>query len=323
MKKTFALAGMLLCAACGGEPVIGTPNEPVDTTDLCISTACGELFGIATIPDAENLLITPEGRVFVSGGENVYEILLEGSAFTADKLYVGSCNFTGLARIKNTLYAACADGGLFAASLSASPLELARIHELSGMGLPNGMTDGPDHCLYITDGPLSTTALPSPQIVRACPDAAAPQVIATQEVWMNLLPDAPNGITRVGYDFYITDTTALGAQGRVRHIPMDMDFLPEGIETIYTTNSILDDLSAYGESLLLTDYLSGTLLQINRRGEIIQEGVLGTHTSPSSITVAGPPVFQAGDVLVTEKGVLGDTTTDFGNRLTLIRRAIP
>ncbi len=323
MKKTFALAGTLLCAACGGEPVIGSPNEPVDTTDICISTSCGELFTIARIPDAENLLITPEGRVFVSGGDNVYEIGLETSAFTADKLYIGSCNFTGLAQLRNTLYGACADGGLFAASLNAARPNLVRIHELAGMGLPNGMTDGPDQCLYITDGPLSTTALPSPQIVRVCPDASAPQVIASQEVWMNLLPDAPNGITRVGYDFYLTDTTLAGVQGRVRHIPMDIDFQPEGIETIYSSNTILDDLSAYGESLLLTDYLTGTLLQINFSGEVIQEGAVGSHNSPSSVLAAGPPLFAEGDVLVTEKGLLGDTDSELGNRLTLLRRAIP
>ncbi len=323
MKKTFALAGTLLLAACGGEPVVGAPDTPVDPADICISTACGELFTIAPIPDAENILVTPGGRIFVSGGANVYEIKVEGVSFRADPLYVGSCNFTGLARVHDTLYAACGDGGLFAGALSDDPVELTRIHELEGMSLPNGMTDGPDHCLYITDGPLSLSALPSPQIVRVCPRASAPMMIESQEVWLNLLPDAPNGITRIGYDFYITDTTLLGLQGRVRHIPMDEQFQPGEIETIYDAPTILDDLSSYGESLLVTDYIGGALFQINLEGELIQEGVVGSHTSPSSVHVVGAPLFDPGQVLVTEKGILGDLDTEFGNTLTLIKRAIP
>ncbi len=323
MKKTLALAGTLLLAACGGEPVVGVPSNPVDPTDVCISTACGDVYAIATIPDAENLLLTPSGRVFVSGGLNVYEIDIQGNSYRAKPLYVGSCNFTGLARVHDTLYATCADGGLFAAPLGSPVMELIRIYDLQNMSLPNGMTDGPDHCLYITDGPLSLTAVPNPQIVRACPDTSAPLEITSQEVWLNLLPDAPNGITRIGYDFYITDTTAIGAQGRVRHIEMDSLFRPLGIETIYNATTILDDLTSYGDTLLVTDYLIGNLFQINLSGEILQEGVVGTHASPSSVLVVGPPLFDAGDILVTEKGLLGDTETDLGNDLVLLKRSVP
>lgn len=323
MKKILALAGTLLLAACGGEAVVGAPSNPVDPTDVCISTACGNLFAIATIPDAENLLTTPGGRVFVSGGTNVYEIDIQGSSYQAKALYVGSCNFTGLARIHDTLYATCADGGLFAAPLGSPVMELIRIYELQNMSLPNGMTDGPDRCLYITDGPLSLTAVPNPQIMRVCPDTSSPMEITSQEVWMNLLPDTPNGITRIGYDFYITDTTAIGLQGRVRHIEMDSLFRPVRTETIYNATTILDDLSSYGDSLLVTNYLAGNLFQINLSGELLQEGVVGTLASPSSVLVVGPPLFDSGDVLVTEKGLLGDTNTDLGNNLILLKRSVP
>lgn len=323
MKKSIALLGALLLFACGGEPVVGVPDNPINPTDICISSTCGETFAIADIPDAENLLITDSGRIFVSGGTNVFELGIEGVNYKALALYLGSCNFTGLAVVHETLYAACGDGGLFAGRLNTLQPELIRIHELDGMGLPNGMTDGPDNCLYITDGPLSTTSLPTPQIVRVCPNPSAPLEILSQEVWLDLLPDAPNGITRIGNTLYITDTTLVGVQGRVRRITMDDSFRPVEIETIYNTTSILDDLSSYGSSLLVTDYLAGNLFQISLQGEILQEGVVSTHASPSSVLVVGPPLFRVGDVLLTEKGMLGDTETDFGNKLVLLKRAFP
>lgn len=318
--RTIAFAGICLLAACGGTPS-GTDN-PDPTTPaaaVCISGNCGGVFQIASIPDAENLLISG-GRIFVTGGLNVYELAIESQSYIAHPTSVEECNFTGLAITDGYLYAACGDGGLYAGTLASSPMRMERIHELTGMGLPNGMTDGPDGCLYITDGPLSTTSLPTPQIVRACPDPASPTTI-THTVWVDgSQVTAPNGITRIGNNFYITDVVLLGLESQVVRISFEDDGSAGPLDTVYSALTVLDDLSAHGNSLLVTDYLGGSLFQIDLQGNVLQESEAGEFSSPSSVLAVGPPLFFDGDVLLTEKGLIGDTSTTLGNRLTLIRR---
>lgn len=318
--RITAFAFACAITACSGDPT-GTPNPPPATpaADICISGNCGRILPITEIPDAENLL-EHDGRIFVSGGENVYEISIESQNFVAKPASVENCNFTGLAVTDGYLYAACGDGGLYAGTLNQSPIRVTRIHELTGMSLPNGMSDGPDGCLYIADGPASASALPTPQIVRACPDPADPTSI-THDVWVNATQvTAPNGLVRMGNDFYITDIALQGLESRVVRIPFENDGSAGPTETIYSVLSVLDDLSVHGSSLLVTDYFGGSLLQIDLRGNVVQRSEAGEFLSPSSVLAVGAPLFRDGDVLLTEKGILGDTASNIGNRLTLIRR---
>ena len=99
MRRLICLLPLLL-AACGSESDIPASLAP-DTAPimpLCVSNACGQVIDIATIPDAENTLTTPDGRVFVSGGTGVFEILRSGDAYTAAPINDAACNFTGLAQ---------------------------------------------------------------------------------------------------------------------------------------------------------------------------------------------------------------------------------
>src|SRR3546814_20318344 len=76
---------------------------------LCVDNQCGEKTVLLTIPSAENILFADDGRLFVSGGSNVFEITRDDDAYTATALYDGSCNFTGMAIVGEALYAACFD----------------------------------------------------------------------------------------------------------------------------------------------------------------------------------------------------------------------
>src|SRR3546814_2683894 len=76
------------------------------------------------------------------------------------------------------LYAACFDGQLYAAQLDAHPA-LQPIHDL-GLGAPNGLAAGPDGTLFISNGPLATTALPNPKIVRLTLDPNDPFSVTEQ-----------------------------------------------------------------------------------------------------------------------------------------------
>ena len=73
----LGLGAALVLAACGSDN--GSPAEAQDTSvSLCVASDCGELLTLAAVPDAENLLFTPDGRLFVSGGTNVFEVVRDG-----------------------------------------------------------------------------------------------------------------------------------------------------------------------------------------------------------------------------------------------------
>src|SRR3546814_3908012 len=69
---------------------------------LCVDNQCGEKTVLLTIPSAENILFADDGRLFVSGGSNVFEITRDDDAYTATALYDGSCNFTGMRSEEHT-----------------------------------------------------------------------------------------------------------------------------------------------------------------------------------------------------------------------------
>ena len=137
LGAVFAAVGV---SACGGGSEGPDGNAAtVDPATLCVSSSCGEKTRLLTIPNAENTLFTPDGRLFVSGGSNVYEIGRDTSGWQAAPLYDGSCNFTGLAQRGQTLYAACEDGRLYAATVGVGRPKLAPIYAFAAVTAPNGV----------------------------------------------------------------------------------------------------------------------------------------------------------------------------------------
>ncbi len=284
----------------------GNANEA-----LCVASDCGEVIEIATIPDAENIHFTPQGRLFVTGGSNVYEITRTGElAFTATPLAVETCGFTGMAQRGEFLYVVCGDGRLFGAELTATPV-VEPIFQMEGMCIANGTALGPDGNLYIVDEPLDPSCLPAdPKIARLTVDPANPALILGQETWLQgspagLLPFGgdttmrfPNGLAVLGKRFFATDG------GSVFYADLLEDGSAGPVTPIYFDATAHDDLSVAGESLLVTDFFGGRIFQLSLSGELLQETLPLTFDSPSSVQLARPPMFRADDILVTEKGLL-------------------
>lgn len=314
------LAAAIL-AACGND-TRSPPAASVRADSLCVADACGHIIDIAAVPDAENTLVTPDGRVFVSGGTGVFEIVAAGSGYAAQPIHDEACNFTGLALRGDVLYANCFSGSLYATRLSATP-RLQKIHDY-GLAATNGLAAGPDGALYLTNGPLATSALPDPRIVRVWPDATDPFRIALQEDWVTDGLFAPNGIAIRGREVLVTDSTALPpVLGRIEGISIAPDGSPGARRQVASFNSIPDDLSVVGDSLLVALYTQGSVALIGPDGVIRQQtGPLGL-SFPSSVRLAPSPLFQAGDLLITQKGIIGDTYTPYGNRLSILRRNAP
>lgn len=181
---------MAALLACGGQSPqgTGTPSNnnatPNDNTaeprQLCASNNCGSKTALLSIPDAENILLTPEGRLFVTGGTNVFEIVDTGGDLEAIPLTTGGGNFTGLAQRGNTLYANEFSGSLYAATLEADP-QFDKIYDYVNTNTPNGMAIDNNGDLYSVDGPI-TGLPPAPQILKLKFDPTDPKVVTEQTV---------------------------------------------------------------------------------------------------------------------------------------------
>ena len=321
------LAIAALLSACGGSAPAASGAAQIDPAALCVSSSCGTKTVLLPIPNAENTLFTPDGRLFVSGSSNVYEVTQNATAdpagFQATPIYNGSCNFTGMAQRGDVLYATCEDLNLYATRLDAGTPALQPIHALTGMASPNGVTLGPGGEMYITDGPISESGLPNPQIVRLEFDPNDPMTVTQQTSWLTQDVGFPNGLTHSGSTLYFTDTSlaplGLATVNTVQILP---DGSPGPVLVFASIDtSVPDDLCVVGGDVVLALYSEGAIALIGGDGQVLSQTDPLSFELPSSVKLGQPPMFQPTDLVVTEKGVVGVPQTGplFGNDLAVFR----
>lgn len=324
-----AALGLLLVACDGGQDSGGggpggSGGGGGAPLDLCVNSDCGEKTVLLDLPSAENLIFSPEGRLFVSAGLGVFEIKRDAAgAYSATPIAPDCGSGLGLAVRQNRLYAICSGQRLFAGELSATPV-LTEIFTLSGMCISNGMALGADGNLYVVDEPLSL-CVPDPKIVRLTLDPADPMRVLSQETWvqgsalgqlhlgLNNVLRFPNGLQSEGQRFFGTDGGSL----------YSVDLQPDGsagpVMPIHFEVAVRDDLGIAGDNLLVTDFATGRIQLISKAGEMLQSTQRGLFSFPSSIRLGRPPMFEPDDILVTETGVLTDNSLPL-DRLSLFRR---
>jgi hypothetical protein len=318
------LLALAAIACSNNDTAQRTTSDGVTSGELCVSSSCGEKIDLLDLPSAENLIFTPDGRLFVSAGVGVVEVTKDGQgAFHTTTLSDASCTGSlGLAVRGDMLYAVC-QKGIYAGAITATP-HLTRIFDLVGMCIPNGMALGGDGNLYVVDEPLSL-CVPDPKIVRLNIDPADPMHILSQETWVqgsaagglafgvdNVLR-FPNGLTSRGNTFFGTDG---GSVYRV-------DLMPDGtageVLPLFWEPTAHDDLGIAGDDLTVADFAAGRIFLLSQSGVLLQETDRALWVGTSCARVARGPMFEPGDILVTSQGVLTDENLPL-DKLSVFRR---
>ena len=330
MRISFSVLTLALtlsaCGAPSSDPAApeAAKEPPVTAAELCVSSDCGEKVELADIPDAENILFSDDGRLFVSGGQAVYEITKNADGgYTPTVISDGACNFTGLTIQKKVLYASCSGGSFWAGRLDKQ-VTLSNIFTFSGMCIPNGTAAGPDGRIYVVDEPL--TCMPGdPKIVALTLDPEDPLKVVSQDVWIQGAPTGllfvggdttlkfPNGLVREGNTMYGTDG------GSVYSVSVSDTGEAGAVTPLFFEPTAHDDMGLVEGGLLVADFFKGRIFLLDRSGTLLQETLPGTFYEPSSVRLAHPPMFERGDILVTDKGVITDENLPI-DKLYLFRR---
>lgn len=295
-SRLLNLTSAMLLAACGDS---ASPDVISSTSAPCLNCTTPEK--LLSLPQLENSLFTSGGRLFVSGQENLYEITRDGSGHEATALLPDGNGCSGLAEDRGHLYALCSGGngptdfsGLYAMNLAEPDATLQPIFSLENMSLPNGMVAARG-ALFVTDGPVAT----QPKLVRLELDPADPMQVLGQTTWLDTLPDYPNGLAWDGVALYTTFYRP-GGNGTVSRLELSADGSFHA-RTDLAVRGIMDDLIVDEQSLIVTDWQNNALFQVGLNGELMQETVANTFAQPSSVVLAGPPLFDTTVLLITER----------------------
>lgn len=318
-----------------------------------VLSGCNEKYTICDgIPDAENSLFTSTGRLFVTGGTNIYEIDANGTA--TPLCAEGKYNFTGMAQIGNHLYAVASEyrfdpaasacgslnilspsavsdfvnciGDMFmrsvllCAEIVPGNLQFTEIYTIQNTLIPNGMVADDAGRLYIAD----ETFLPIGKIIRLT--LAGPLSVSRQETWLDAASRvySPNGMDIRGNKIYFTDFNLWSLkQASVKTVTIGAGGAPGTVTTIFERTGLFDDLAAgtvYGTNVVaVADFLKGSLVGIRDNGtkqsSPLAETDCGLFASPSSVTFGKGPNYSGLDLIVTEKGMMFEHWSNYGNKV--------
>lgn len=244
------------------------------------------------IKAAENLFITSDQRVFVTGDEGIYLLVRNADAtWRADKIAPSEgCAFGGITEARGTLYANCyafGDSFLYAAKLSERP-QFKRVATLRGVLVANGLSADSAGRLYVGCSGQD-------QILRLTPSDSDPLTISKQEVWLKGSGLLTNGIKFYNSTLYWTDSVYIKSARLLNN------GRPGATRTIAQRLTFFDDLFVDEQGVLVADWLGGALRTYGAFG-IETDATTTPIAAPSAVVRAkGRAGFSARALLLTEK----------------------
>lgn len=316
----FVLLSNLPLLACLSEPELGDAGLPLDAAppDPSVLGAGPDarVTLVPDIPEAENLFFLPDGRLFVSGGENVFEISRDSAGrWTKTDLFHEPCLVEGITYSGRFLYGVCSrtdlasfgEAYLLAGELNQHP-HLEIIGRLDDLGIPNGMASDANGALYTTYSGLGAIA----KLVLS-----GPLHFERAEIWSRQELPGANGLRFAAGFAYFTALDVDGLAARFGRIPVLADGSAGSAEFLAERElTVFDDLAPYGDGFLIADYLAGSVL-LWRDGKIVAETPALTFAAPTAMALGKPPMFAPNQLLVTEKGIIFVSGEVDGDRLSV------
>jgi len=267
-------------------------------------SGCIEKEKIAKVPDAENILFTTQGQLFVSGGTNIYQVkATENSdgttSYKEDPVYFGDrkCAFGGIAQSGDWAFSVCKelylewkgwtlrtvqDTHLLAADLTKEHIVFKPLDEdlendpMDTMFIPNGIGFAPTGELIIAD----TNFFAPSTVGRITLDYSGdyPRVTHFNADWLGSEYgfESPNGVRVDGDTMYISDANKVRRLffNEAGEVPLLFDDangdqvsnLPDDNE-FYTGGIIVDDIMPYCGGIAVTHFAESKLVFQNAAGD--------------------------------------------------------
>ena len=152
-------------------------------------------------------------------------------------------------------------------------------------------------------------------------DPGDPLKVVEQSDWLvlNAAQSQPNGVQVRGRTLYFSESSA-PTQGRIQRVAIGADGRPGAPEVfVASLDSLPDDFTLPDERLLAAHYSAGRIALYSASGALLSATDAMSFESPSQVSLGQPPLFAATDVLVTEKGLIGENDSTNGNVLSVFR----
>lgn len=286
--------------------------------------------------DAENTVFSADGRLFCTGGANIYEITRPGGPNSTTPLHAEAlaepAYYLGMVVVSNWLVALRSEGpgcksgrnSLVAAELmpGVAPV-FTEVAEVTNASLSNGMAlHAASRCIFITDtAPLQL--LPAGgQVLRMClrpgtPAPGVPPAFGPVFNWGANDTKHPNGLKIFNDTMFLATTESLPS--RMYHVTVLPDGSRGAAKDEILRETWFDDLNLVfhpHRSLPLmpvADYSGGVILWYDvyaANPTIVWEMPLARdwlgldRMNPSSVLQGQPPMFDRSELIITDKGIV-------------------
>jgi len=283
-------------------------------TVLFLLNGCYVKNEVSHLPEAENIHITNEGRVFISSGEGFFELTENNNEIQLRPFdtTLEACAFGGITQIHQTLYTVCSEVKLinakkilFAIDLEQESPILNALVELNDLAVPNGLTSDGESALYLAD----TAYLGQGSITKITVDGQ--RIVNMDSQWATAEHNVyhPNGMKYLNGSIFFSDL------GAIKTLEIDQAGNPQFAQQLHQRFTIYDDIFPFCGGVIATDYVNGQVVLISKSGKIQYKTGFGSFQGASSVAIGKPPHFSSSQLVITERGILFDKNSNIGNRV--------
>ena len=277
------------------------------------------------LPDAENQLITSDGRHFVTGANSIYEITRHNGQYQKHA-FGPKCNYAGLAEYQGYLLANCMEvklingkKAIYFGKLTKDALpEMLELADLSALSIPNGLAVKTEGELLIANSNYFGAGSIAMLHVEVTADGLHATGLEKNYLAATNNIQGANGLRMLGNTLYFTDFSPSTLHSRVGRVSFDDAGNVADVTILRDKLGVYDDLWPMCHGVVVADYLNGRLMFINQHGDVYQSSAQ-EFPGASSVMLASGGLYPANTLVITEKGILLETGTTIGNQLSQVQ----